>query len=192
MAQSHRRPRTSHGKFARMAGRKTEIKRFMRAQPKPQHQLAFLLANVEDPVNVGSAFRIADACRAEVTLAGITARPPHKLISKVGRGKDSRVPWRAIDDVVEAVQVVKSEGYRVLAVEITDQARPYHCASYPERVCLMVGHEDHGVPKKALAVADGAIFIPMYGKGASLNVHVALAVTAFRVMHSESDEQDAG
>ena len=39
----------------------------------------------------------------------------------------------------------------------------------------MVGHEDHGVPKKALAAADEALFIPMYGKGASLNVHVALA-----------------
>lgn len=168
-----------------MAGRRTEMKRFMRAQPKPQHAVAFLLANVEDPVNVGSAFRIADACKAELTLAGITARPPHKLISKVGRGKENRVPWRVIEDVVEAVEVVKSENYRVLAVEITEDAMPYHRIAYPERVCLMVGHEDHGVPKKALAAADGAIFIPMYGKGASLNVHVALAVTAFQVMHSE-------
>ena len=167
-----------------MAGRRTEMKRFMRAQPKPRHALAFLLANVEDPVNVGSAFRIADACRAELRLAGITARPPHKLISKVGRGKDTRVPWQASDDVVSAVEKVQADGYRVLAVEITEDAQPYHRIAYPERVCLMVGHEDHGVPKKALAAADGAIFIPMYGKGASLNVHVALAVAAFQVLHS--------
>lgn len=167
-----------------MAGRRTEMKRFMRAQPKPTRTVAFLLANVEDPVNVGSAFRIADACRAELILAGISARPPHKLISKVGRGKDARVPWRAFEDVVDAVHSAQADDYRVLAVEITEDAQPYHRTSYPERVCLMVGHEDHGVPKKALAAADGAIFIPMYGKGASLNVHVALAVAAFQVMHS--------
>lgn len=151
-----------------------------------------LLANVEDPVNVGSAFRIADALRAELILAGITARPPHKLIAKVGRGKDSRVPWRGVDDVVEAVELAKSQGDRVLAVEITDDATPYHRTSYPERVCLMVGHEDHGVPKKALAAADGAVFIPMYGKGASLNVHVALAVSAFQVMHADATDDDEG
>ena len=175
-----------------MAGRRTEMKRFMRAQPKPRHTLAFLLANVEDPVNVGSAFRIADALKAEIWLAGISARPPHKLISKVGRGKEHRVPWRGIDDVVEAVEAARAAQYRVLAVEITEDASPYHRIDYPERVCLMVGHEDHGVPKKALAAADGAIFIPMYGKGASLNVHVALAVSAFQVMHSNPvDSVDA-
>ena len=168
------------------------MKRFMRAQPKPTRALSFLLANVEDPVNVGSAFRIADALRAELILAGITAQPPHKLISKVGRGKDTRVPWRAFSDVVDAVEQVKRDGYRVLAVEITDTATPYHRTAYPERVCLMVGHEDHGVPKKALAAADGAIFIPMYGKGASLNVHVALAVAAFEVMHADPPAVDVG
>lgn len=168
-----------------MAGRKTEMKRFMRAQPKPTRTLMLLLANVEDPVNVGSAFRIADACRAELILAGITVRPPHKLITKVGRGKDTRVPWRAFDDIVEAVQHAQREDYRVLAVEITDDAQPYHRFDYPDRVCLLVGHEDHGVPKKTLAAVDGAIFVPMYGKGASLNVHVALAVTAFQVLHAD-------
>ena len=168
------------------------MKRFMRAQPKPSRTVAFLLANVEDPVNVGSAFRIADACRAEMILAGVSARPPHKLISKVGRGKDARVSWRSADDVVDAVHTAQAEGYQVLAVEITDDAQPYHRAQYAERVCLMVGHEDHGVPKKALAAADGAIFIPMYGKGASLNVHVALAVAAFQVMHSETEPSGDG
>ncbi|MEL7371557.1 MAG: TrmH family RNA methyltransferase [Myxococcota bacterium] len=174
-----------------MAGRRTEMKRFMRAQPKPERAIAFLLANVEDPVNVGSAFRVADACKAEIVLAGITARPPHKLISKVGRGKENRVPWRAYDNVVQAIEAVQKDGWPVWAVEITDDAQPYHRAHYPSRVCLMVGHEDHGVPKKALQAADGAIFIPMYGKGASLNVHVALSVAAFQALHAESPSGDA-
>lgn len=166
-----------------MAGRRTEMKRLMRAQGKPPVQLAFLLQDVEDPVNVGAAFRIADAAKAELVLSGITARPPHRLITKVGRAKDKKVPWRAIDDVELAIDTLVEEGYTVLAVEITDDAQPYQTIAYPERTCLLVGHEDHGVTRRALARAQGAIFLPMYGKGASLNVHVALGVTAFHVLH---------
>lgn len=159
------------------------MKRLMRAQGKPPVQLAFLLQDVEDPVNVGAAFRIADAAKAEIVLSGISARPPHKLITKVGRAKDQRVPWRSIDDIEIAVDTLVGEGYTVMAVEITDDAKPYQTVAYPERTCLLVGHEDHGVTRRALARAQGAIFLPMYGKGASLNVHVALGVTAFHVLH---------
>lgn len=164
--------------------KKTEIKRFMRAQPKPSVKLAFLLEDVQDPVNVGSAFRIADACRAEpVVLTGITARPDHKLVQKVGRGKHQRVQWRHEDGVEGAIDRLKAEGFTVLAVEIHPGAQPYCDIEYPEKTCLLVGHEDHGVTKRALARCDGSVFIPMYGKGASLNVHVALGVAAFHALH---------
>ena len=164
----------------------------MRALGPPPVQLAFLLQDVEDPVNVGAAFRIADAAGAEIVLSGISARPPHKLISKVGRGKEHRVRWRAIDDIELAIDTLIAERFRVLAVELTEAAQAYHQLEYPDRTCLLVGHEDHGVTKRALARAQGTIFLPMYGKGASLNVHVALGVTAFHVLHHREHGYDRG
>jgi tRNA (guanosine-2'-O-)-methyltransferase len=163
--------------------RKTEIKRFMRTFERPDVDLVLVLQDVEDPVNVGSIFRFADALKVkELLLTGITATPPHKLISKVGRGKDRRVPWRHVESIEEALLALKREGYAICAVEITPTAMPYHRFEYPRKLALLVGHEDHGVTKKALALADHTIFIPMYGKGASLNVHVALAVVSFHAM----------
>lgn len=154
--------------------------------PKPRTRLAFLLADVEDPVNVGAAFRIADACKVDqMMLAGITARPPHKLIGKVGRGKDRRVSWRYVEDPVDAVREVQAAGFAAVAVELTEEAEPYYAVDYPERTCLVVGHEDHGVTRKVLAACDRTVFLPMYGKGASLNVHVALGVLAFHVLHHD-------
>ena len=168
-----------------MAGRKTEIKRFMRKLERPDRAVMFVLQDVEDPVNVGAAFRIADACRAQsVVLTGITAKPPHRLITRVGRNKHRRVPWHFVADSATALEEAAGEGYLRLALEITPDAVPYHQRSYPERVCLVVGHEDHGVTQHTLAQTDGAVFVPMYGKGASLNVHVALGVTAFHVLHA--------
>lgn len=167
-----------------MATRKTEIKRMMRSLERPPTQLSFLLQDVEDPVNVGSVFRIADALKvSEIVLTGISARPPHKLITKVGRGKDQRVPWRYEPDVEVAIQSVKAQGYQVVAVELTPEAQLYLDGSYAEKTCLLVGHEDHGVTKKALALVDRCVFLPMYGKGASLNVHTALGIAAFHVAH---------
>jgi 23S rRNA (guanosine2251-2'-O)-methyltransferase len=165
--------------------RKTEIKRFMRQQERPKRELAFLLQDVQDPVNVGSAFRIADAAKAQVVLTGITAQPEHKVVQKVGRGKHQRVPWRYFETIQAAAAALVAEGFTIYAVEITEQAQPYHLVPYPPKTCLMVGHEDHGVTRAALALAQETVFIPMYGKGASLNVHVALGITAFHALHHD-------
>src|SRR5688572_14163405 len=158
----------------------------MRQFERPATRLSFLLADVEDPVNVGSAFRIADACGVdEMVLSGITARPPHKLIGKVGRGKDKRVKWSYFEDALAAIDALKSDGWRIFALEITGEATPYFAAEWAPKTCIVVGHEDHGVTKKVLAACDQTVFVPMYGKGASLNVHVALGVLAFHVLHRE-------
>lgn len=71
----------------------------------------------------------------------------------------------------------------MIAVELTDDAVPYHEFEYPARTCLIVGHEDHGVTKATLAACDAAVFLPMYGKGLSLNVHVALAIVLYHIRH---------
>ncbi len=164
--------------------RGTELKRFLREARRPRRELVLVLADVEDPVNVGAAFRTADACRVDrLVLAGITPRPPHKLISKVGRKKDERVPWSHAEDAAAALDALRAEGFEVVAIEITAEARPIHLCEFPEKVALVVGHEDHGIPRKVLERCDSAAYLPMYGKGASLNVSVALGIACFQALH---------
>ena len=97
------------------------------------------------------------------------------------RGKHTRVPWRYLDDAAQAIAEVKAEGYRVYALELTSDAVPYHTVEWPDNVCLVVGHEDHGVTRATLALCDEAVFLPMWGKGASLNVHVALGIVVYHI-----------
>ena len=163
--------------------RGTDLKRFMRRGPAPRRRLAVLLQSVAYPVNVGSIFRIADACNVDrLVLSGITPTPPHPTIMKVGRAKDSRVPWVYIENAEEAVAVLREDGYHICAVEITATSRLYYEYEYPDKVCLVVGNEDHGVTKGVLALCDGAVYVPMFGKGCSLNVHVSLAVVAYHIL----------
>ncbi len=166
----------------------TDLKRFLRdyrRAHKPVGELVALLQSVEYPANVGSIFRLADGAGvSELILTGITPTPPNATIDKVGRYKSLRLPWRYEADPLPAIAALREKGYGIVAVELTDDAVPYHAFDYPDNTCLVVGHEDHGVTKATLAACDAAVFIPMYGKGLSLNVHVALAIVLYHIRHS--------
>ena len=94
---------------------------------------------------------------------------------------NSPLPWRYEKDPLLAIAQLKAEGYHMVAVELTDTAVPYTTFAYPPKTCLIVGHEDHGVTKATLAACDDAVFLPMYGKGQSLNVHVALSIVLYHI-----------
>ncbi len=177
--------------------RGTPLKRFLRAlQPPTSIELAIVCQSVAYPVNVGSVFRIADALdAAEVVLTGITPTPPNPTISKVGRDKDRRVPWRYVDQPDAALRELKAQGFWIAALEITEECQPYYAIDYPHRVALVLGNEDHGVTRACLALCDTAVFVPMYGKGRSLNVHVSLAVVGYHLLHRSTyrvAEQEVG
>lgn len=165
--------------------RGTPLKRFLRAlKPPAPTELAIVCQSVAYPVNVGSIFRIADALDAsDVVLTGITPTPPNPTISKVGRDKDQRVPWRYVDRPEDALRELREKGFWIAALEITEECQPYYAVDYPERVALVLGNEDHGVTRACLALCNAAVFVPMYGKGRSLNVHVSLAVVGYHLLH---------
>jgi 23S rRNA (guanosine2251-2'-O)-methyltransferase len=166
--------------------RKVEVRRLfadaVSAYP-PRCQLAFLLQSLDDPLNVGSLFRIADACgAAEMVFTGKTPTPPHQVIDRTSRGHDRRVRWRHIPATDAACDALHDEGYHLVALETAQGARCFLDYAYPARVCLVLGNETNGVHAATLARCDGAVFVPMYGKGPSLNVHVAAALVAYQAL----------
>jgi len=166
--------------------RKVEIRRLFEKTARefpPRAELAFFLQSLEDPRNVGSIFRIADAVGArEVVLTGKTPVPPHEEIDRTSRGHDRRVPWRRIARIDEAARTLGAEGYHLVALETAQGTRCYLDYPYPAKVCLVLGNESGGVYPATLGQCDGAVFVPMYGKGPSMNVHVAAALVAYQAL----------
>lgn len=168
----------------------TALKRFLRDWRRghaPQVDLALVLQSVSYPVNVGSLFRIADAVRAtHMYLCGATPTPPNATIAKVGRLKENTVPWTYHERAEDAIMQIRQDGWGIAALELAENAEPYYGIDYPERVCLVLGNEDHGVTRSTLELCDLAVFIPMYGKGHSLNVHVSAAVVLYHILHQSA------
>lgn len=169
---------------ARRQLRGKALNQFLKQMEAPAGlDMIFVLQDMQDPVNVGSAFRIADACGVrQMLLTGITTCPPHPLIKKVGRGRDRKIQWEYVEDAALGLQELGAQGYHRVAVELASDAAPYDHVEYPAKLALVVGHEDHGVTNRTLAACDRAVYIPMLGKGASLNVHVSLGVVAYHVL----------
>lgn len=133
--------------------------------------------NIRSLWNIGSFFRSADAANVEhVYLTGYTACPPRKEIEKTALGAESWIPWTKHENVQEAVKKAKVDGYSIIALEKTMKSTSLFDYKWPERVCVIVGHEIDGVPKEALDAADDILHIPMQGKKESLNVSVAAGV----------------
>ncbi len=145
--------------------------------------LVFLLQDWSDGYNVGGLFRVAAACGArELIMIGKTPVPPHPMIGVTSLGMHRRVAFRHFPKWIDAVEKLREEGYTFIAVEVAEQAEHYMAFEYPAKTCLVLGNEGAGVTTNLMKACDAAVYIPMYGKGRSLNVHVAAAIVAFEAM----------
>lgn len=173
-----------------MAGKvirkKTELrakKREFEDNSPPAVDLIFLLQHWSDAYNVGGLFRVAAACGGkELIMVGSTPTPPNPMIGVTSLGMHRRVPYRQFAKWTEAMETLKNEGYVFVAVEIADGADSYLEFNFPAKTCLVLGSEGAGISAGLLKACEYAVFIPMYGKGRSLNVHVAAAIVAFQAV----------
>ena len=144
--------------------------------------VAIIADNISTHLNIGSVFRIADTFGAtEVVLCGKTPAPPHKLISRTARGAERHVPFRYFDKTNIAIQSLKTEGYRILALEITNTSvdvRHYAFMSH-EKIAFVVGSEEKGIAQEVLSQADDCLHIASVGYCLSMNVATALAVAMY-------------
>ncbi len=166
--------------------KKTELRQqrraFEEAHP-PARRLVFLCQDWDDAYNVGGMFRVAAGCgAAELWLVGKTPAPPNPMIGVTSLGMHRRVPFREFQKWDEAVSIAKAEGYELIGVEVTDDAVHFMAYEFGDRVCLVLGNEGSGITPGLLRACQASVMIPMYGKGRSLNVHVAAAVVGFEAM----------
>ena len=146
----------------------------------PQIEIAFLMQDWDDAYNVGGMFRVADAVGAtELLMTGHTPLPPDPMVSVTSLGHHRRVSYRHVRNHEEGALAMVEEGWTLVAVEIADGAVAYFDYDFPQRTCLVLGNEARGIYSSVIKHCASAVYIPMLGKGRSLNVHVAAAVVAF-------------
>jgi tRNA (guanosine-2'-O-)-methyltransferase len=159
----------------------TDLKRLHRDwRRRTEVRVALLLDSVQTPFNVGSILRTAAALRVEhVWICGATAAPTHDRTSKTSLGADRFLTFSTVESPADAAAEAKAQGYRVVGIELADEAVPIHEADLGGDLCLAVGHEDRGLSACCLAACDQVAFIPQLGRIGSLNVATATSIALY-------------
>ena len=161
----------------------TELGRLTEEEIKetPKNNLIVVLDNVRSLLNIGSAFRTADAFLVqELWLAGITGTPPHRDIHKSALGSENTVAWKHFSDeaLKENLKALAQDGWEIIAIEQIDKStslsdfRPKANGKY----CLILGNEVNGVSEDLLPLCHHALEIPQWGTKHSLNISVAAGI----------------
>jgi 23S rRNA (guanosine2251-2'-O)-methyltransferase len=149
--------------------------------------VVLLMENIRSMHNIGSVFRTADAFLAEaIYLCGYTPRPPHRDIHKTALGATETVAWKYEESALDAVQTLKSSGYRIVGVEQVEGSIPLQDFSFKDagKVVLIFGNEVEGVSETLLAHCDDCIEIPQFGMKHSLNISVAAGMVLWERVRS--------
>ena len=100
-------------------------------------------------------------------------------------GADESVSWKHFKNVVEAIEEIRSEGYKVYAIEqAVDSWKLGSFAADDEKIAVIFGNEVSGVEQSTIALCDGVIEIPQLGMKHSLNVSVAAGVVLWELVRT--------
>lgn len=144
----------------------------------PKKEIRVVLDNVRSALNIGSVFRTSDAFRIQkIYLCGVSAKPG-KEMNKTALGATDSVDWSHHDNVKAALDELKHDGFRIIAVEQTRGAVLLDDLKIDEadKLAFIFGNEVKGVSQEALDLCDEAMEIPQYGTKHSLNIAVSAGI----------------
>lgn len=138
-----------------------------------------LLDKVQDPGNIGTMIRTAEAAGLDAILC--TKGTVDVFSDKVTRSSMSANFYLPIFYIEpQELDAFKQEGFELFTTVLNPQAKPYHQTEYGQRYLLAFGNEANGVSEEILERTDHSIYIPMKGKAESLNVATASAVVIYK------------
>ncbi len=139
--------------------------------PKPG---MLLLDGIQDPGNLGTILRTADALNVPVALLEGCADPYSHKVVRASMGAVFRVP--PVKTTWQAAKTACAEaGIPIGVTALSDRAKDLRDADL-KRMAVVIGSEGQGARKEILDSADAELIIPMNPHCESLNAAVAATI----------------
>ncbi|KIL46273.1 TrmH family RNA methyltransferase [Jeotgalibacillus campisalis] len=139
-----------------------------------------LIDAVQDPGNIGTMIRTADAAGIDLVVLGKGSADPYN--AKVLRSAQGSHFHLSIvkEDLNHSIPALKEKGIPVYGTALQN-ASPYQKVNSGGPFALIMGNEGAGVNGELLQLADENLYVPIYGKSESLNVAVAAGILLFHL-----------
>jgi tRNA G18 (ribose-2'-O)-methylase SpoU len=141
-----------------------------------------MLDNITSSENVGSIARSAAALGINSYL--LPQQGPHpfgRRALRVSMGHMALLKTHRYDDIFETLKSLQSQGYTIIAAEITENSIPLSQISIPNKWVLLMGHEGHGISKEVLKLCNRVVHIEMMPHIKSFNVAVAASIIMYNL-----------
>lgn len=146
----------------------------------PSSKKYLLLDRVQDPGNLGTMIRTADAAGFDGVLLGHgTVDLYNDKVLRSTQGSLWHLEIVSVD-LGTAFQALRTAGIPIYATALHQTALAYQTVPATNKVAIVVGNEGQGVAHELIEEADQAIYIPMFGQAESLNVAVAAGILMFQ------------
>ena len=138
-----------------------------------------ILDGIQDPGNVGTILRTADALDIPVVLLEGCADPYSHKVVRSSMGAVFRKP--VIISTWEQVKAAcDSAGIPVVVTALTERARDIRQADL-KKMAVVIGSEGQGVRKEIMDASDAELIIPMNRHCESLNAAVAATIVMWQM-----------
>ncbi|WP_027109119.1 23S rRNA (guanosine(2251)-2'-O)-methyltransferase RlmB [Lacticigenium naphthae] len=153
---------------------------FERAESAKEDPFFILLDGIEDPHNLGSILRTADAAGVHGVIipkrraVGLTA-----TVAKASTGAIEHVPVARVTNLVQTIAELKERGLWIFGTDM--EGEDYRQWSAKGPIGIVIGNEGKGLSRLVKDQMDGIVTIPMVGHVQSLNAGVATALLMYEV-----------
>ncbi len=156
----------------------------MRAAPVTGSCL-LALDDVQDPGNVGTILRTADAAGFDgVLLSDKCADVFSPKVLRATMGSIFRMPVEITDQLPQALGQLREQGWSILSSQL-DGTPFFHRDPVGEKFCLIIGNEGNGISPAVQAEATHRLRLPMRGGAESLNAAIAAGIMMYDLMRDK-------
>ncbi|MGM0847143.1 MAG: 23S rRNA (guanosine(2251)-2'-O)-methyltransferase RlmB [Bacillota bacterium] len=154
---------------------------YARAEQKGEIPFFLMLDELEDPHNLGSIMRTADASGVHGIIipkrraVGLTA-----TVAKASTGAIEHIPVARVTNLAQTIDELKDRGIWVAGTDAKG-ADDYRRLDGSLPICLVIGSEGKGIGRLIREKCDFLIKMPMVGHVTSLNASVAASILMYEV-----------
>ena len=138
-----------------------------------------VLDNLQDPGNLGTIFRTAEAAGVTgILLSKDCVDVYNPKVIRSTMGAVFRMPFLYVEDLPEKIKDLQKENIKTYAAHLRGE-NAYDEEDYTTGCAFLIGNEGNGLRDEVADCADCLIRIPMEGEAESLNAAMAAAVLMF-------------
>ncbi|MEH7106568.1 TrmH family RNA methyltransferase [Bacillus sp. JJ1764] len=144
-----------------------------------------LIDAVQDPGNLGTMIRTADAAGIDAVIVGRGSVDIfNSKVLRSAQGSHFHLPIIR-GDLLQWMNQLREKNIPVYGTAL-EGAEAYTSTSPTDSFALIVGNEGNGVNQELLAETTANLYIPIFGKSESLNVAVATGILLYYLKHKEN------